>query len=425
MSGDQAVRLRGGGGAQALVGDPLRLIRTLRFVSLACQAVVVLVVSTGLGVELPRGPLVAVILAGLAFNLWPRPAAAPPGDTLVIGELVFDIAQLGALLALSGAATNPFAALLLLPVVIAAASRPGGPCWTVALAALGCYTVLLLATPSLPALRGGGGFDLHVLGMWLGFVISVVVVSVFVAGLGRALERQREALEAARERAASGEKLVALGALAASAAHELNTPLNTLALLADELAEEAGEGQARVIAAELAVQVERCRAALRSLAASAGQVAAGGGAPRPLDRYLAELLAEYRRTRPGVRLRAACGGPRPAPVVVADATLGGVLVSLLDNAARVSPAEVVCDARWDEEALRVEVRDRGPGLSRTAREVAGTRPYSERPGGLGLGLYMTRLVLERLGGRLELDSCPGSGARTRVCLPLAPIRVPG
>jgi two-component system sensor histidine kinase RegB len=194
-----------------------------------------------------------------------------------------------------------------------------------------------------------------------------------------------------------------------------------MALLVEVLDEVLG-GEATAVRDQLdtlRAQIERCKGALSNLSASAGGVQLGGGGVMPIDHYLADVLAEWRRVRPGAAIETDWKGSRPVPQILADRTLTQAVTNILDNAADVSRHAIEWSASWDAHRVDMEIRDSGPGLTAQAEESVGKRPYTEKAEGLGLGLFLAHGIIERFGGRVTLANRRGGGVTTHIELPLA------
>lgn len=411
----------------------LRRILILRSIVILGWAVAGAAAYFLLRLEIPLLPLLAVVVIWLVCNghSWRRLGQCrdvTEGEFLF--QILLDVGMLVVLLFLTGGATNPFTLLLLLPLTVAAAVLPAGYSWLVAGITVLCYSVLLFFyTPF--HLTGGGGqgsFGIHVVGMWVGFVLSALLIAAFVVKMGATLRRRDQVLAAAREQALRDERVLSLGALAAGAAHELATPLGTIAMLARELEEEcAGDDAAGEHLSMLQSQVARCKRTLAGLSASAGQNQAQAGFRLALDSYLDHVLEQWLAMRPTAQINHHWEGPRPAPLIVAEQTLSQALISILNNAADASPGAVEMAATWDAQCLSLDVCDRGDGITPAVTAAVGRVPFTTKGEGkgLGLGLYLAYGVISRLGGEARLYNRSGGGACVHVDLPLSRLLVQG
>ncbi|MFP5350501.1 MAG: sensor histidine kinase, partial [Gammaproteobacteria bacterium] len=172
-------------------------------------------------------------------------------------------------------------------------------------------------------------------------------------------------------------------------------------------------------------QIERCKQILSTLASAAGETRVESGRRLPLDTYLDELMQRWRAMRPSATLHYRAAGTAAAPEIVAEQTLSQAILSILNNAADVSPHDVAVQAHWDDSAFTLEVRDRGPGLAPGADRRVGREPFSTKTAGegMGLGLFLAHATVERLGGNVWLTDVEQGGACCRIVLPLAPLCV--
>ena len=257
--------------------------------------------------------------------------------------------------------------------------------------------------------------------MWFGFVLSAILISYFAVKMSATLRERDRALAQARENALRDERLVALGTLAAGAAHELGTPLATMAVLAKDLESEcaATAGVAEPFQV-LRGQIARCKDILSQLAVSSGQTRAEAGRDLALDHYLAEIVEQWHNARPAVDIRREWRGTQPPPRIIADQTLTQAITNILNNAADASEREVEVVGHWNAAELRLEICDRGEGLSAAAASHAGEPFFTTKPPGqgLGLGLFLAQSAIRRLGGSVELFNRREGGACARIVLPL-------
>lgn len=416
---------------RSLTALNFRRLLYLRAAAIGGWILAVAFVASELGLHVPTAPLLIGIALWTLLTVasWARLGGREEiPDRVFLAEILVDVFMLTVMLYMLGGSTNPLTLLLLLPLTVSAALLPARYSWVIALATIAGYTVLLYFYVPLPLEPHAQHteFDMHVLGMWLGFIFSAGLVAAFVGRMGNTLRERDRLLALSRERALRDERIVALGALAAGAAHELGTPLNTIALLAGEIDEDRDEEALDERLRLLRDQVGRCKRTLAMLSLSAGQSQAGAGRRVRLDDYLNETVDHWRTLRPAVRASVEItGAAAEAPVIVAEQTLTQAIVSVINNAADASPREGVrILARWDAVRLALEVCDSGPGLEPDALSAVGRQVFSTKEGeGLGLGLYLAYAIIDRLGGRISHHEREGGGTCTRIDLPLAPLTV--
>ena len=259
--------------------------------------------------------------------------------------------------------------------------------------------------------------------MWVAFGVAAAFIVVFVQRVTRALaERDRE-LATARNQALRQERLASLATLAAGAAHELSTPLSTIAVVAHELERQLAQAAPEAVADARLIrdEVERCRETLSRMATDAGAPGGEGQGQEPLSRVVDEALAGL-AGREQVRVEAHGNLSRQVPLLPLRA-LGRSAQALVRNALQASPAgaEVLLRVDATPRLLRLEVSDRGSGIPPEVLARVGEPFFTTRqPGaGMGLGVFLARSLSEQLGGSFSLTSAPGSGTRAVVQVPLS------
>lgn len=344
----------------------------------------------------------------------PKPLAAWE----LFAYLQLDVLALAWLLYFSGGATNPFVSLLLLPVIVTAALLPAACVWAMAAVAVTVYTGLMFRYLPLPGMLSGHGpgFAMHLWGMWLVFVISALLISGFVTRLAAMVRQRDREVAQLREKALRDEQILTLGMFAAGAAHELGTPLSTIAILASELEREHDDPWLRADLNTLRRQVEECKTILGNLLHSA-DLGADRETTQAVDVLLERIRGRWQLLRPQVPLQVDCAGTSPAPAVTAPQALSQTLISLLNNAADACPTGVNLTGCWDARRVMIEIRDQGPGVSAETAHRLGEAFFSTKEGGTGIGLLLANAALERLGGQVSLAREPWGGTRTRIDLP--------
>lgn len=407
----------------------------LRWLAVMSQALAVLVVKGLVGLDLAAGPLLFVILGtavtNLALMLWLRRGPRVE-QWMLAGMMALDFGLLTALLFLSGGPSNPFSVLFLVHVALAAVVLKPRYAWALSLLSSACFFLLFMLPPrdaavdvamAMPHHHQHGGaeepMNLHLKGMWVAFFVAATVIAYVVTRVTRDLEQQRSEAALARMRALRSERLAALATLAAGAAHELATPLGTIAVVAKELEREltsAGQAGESVADARLIrEEVDRCKHILAQMASDAGESAGEGFTDTDARTLLAMALEEVaERERVEVVAGDDVGSLRLPPRAWARALRG-----LVRNALQASSGPVRVAAARLPGRVELTVVDQGPGMSEETLSRVG-EPFftTKEPGrGMGLGVFLARALAERMGGSLELSSVPGVGTTVRVVLP--------
>ncbi|WP_372708138.1 ActS/PrrB/RegB family redox-sensitive histidine kinase [Brevundimonas sp.] len=433
-------------------GLSLRTLVILRWMAIVGQSATVLVATLYFRFDLPLWPCIAVIAASVMMNLHAtgrlrRTDGSIPDGTMTAAHLGFDILQLTALLALTGGLQNPFCLLLVAPVTVAAASLPGRLAVLTGLLVLIATIGLFYWAMPLPW-QEGTELELPILyrfGVALALVTGVVFTAAYVWRVAADAEKLELALATTQDVLQREQRLAALGGLAAAAAHELGTPLATIQVVARELLRASTkEGAAAEDAALILQQAERCREILKRLSQQ----------PEEGDAAFAEvglkaLLEEVVEPHRGfdlefeVAVRTASGEPAPRVRRLPEVIHG--LSTLVENAADFANTRVRVQALVDAGFIEIEVVDDGPGfpadiLPRLGEPYVTSRPQGKarralaaqialaaRPGrkskktapapeviapsqgGMGLGFFIARTLLERTGGKVAVG--PGEGGR--------------
>lgn len=368
-------------------------------------------------------PVVALIVVFNALTSRRLTSGAPVNYQTLAAGVALDLVAIGALLAASGGAANPFSAVFFVHVALAASLLPART--TFALAALAaCLFASLFALPSggcCPNHPAGGAFSAHLYGMWLAFVIAAGLVSYFLTRVRGALDDRERVIAELRRRAEDNARFAALGTLAAGTAHELATPLCTIAVLAGEI--QGGEPDASAQARAIGAEVERCRGILTRM--QAGEARGREGAARAaLGPSVRRGVEAWMRAHPGAAVELDEGYGGEAEVALSPADVEAMICVLLDNALHAteeaaSDAAITVAVRAQGPAAEVIVEDLGAGIAPALEGRLG-EPFltTKEPGrGMGLGLYLIRTLLARASG--SLDAAPRTPRGTRVTLSIA------
>ena len=393
----------------------LRTILLIRWIAAAGQLMTVLIVRFGLEYPLPLVLCFVTIACLAASNLaitWVRSIRSRFGDGEALILLGFDAIQLACLLYLTGGLINPFAILILAPVLVSATvlSRRA----TITLTGIAILAITGLAYFHLPLPWAPNRFELplpYILGIWTALAVAAVFISTYVWSVAEEARRMSEALAETQSALARAQRLAALDGLAAAAAHELGSPLATISVVAHELSREvASDDPLAEDILLLASQSERCREILADIAA---QPEDRGGTPfevLPLSIYLQNALMEVGDLdcEVVVELTETCEGSEPQLPPRPEVMRG--LANLIQNAGQFARSRVEVIAHWDAQTVRIIVQDDGQGFPPSTLAVIGEPYISTRSGRgehMGLGIFIAQTLLERSGANLRFRNWGG------------------
>jgi len=412
-------------------GISLTWLLRLRWITAVAQTAAILMAKRLLPEEITATPLLALVAFGALSNVAlmlrlrkPEPVRpALPG--LILG---LDSLLLTGLLYGSGGAANPFTAIYLVHITLAAVVMRGFWAWALGVLSISGFGLLFFFNVHVHSLAhmdhgSGGGISLHLVGMWVAFAITAGLIAAFVGRVTEALRQRDEELAALRDLTARQSRLAALTTLAAGVAHEMGTPLGTIAVAAKELqrtAEALGSGGASITqdAALIREEVGRCRRILDQMAGPSG--ATLGEALQnlvwtDLEADLTDGLSQEDRARLVFVWPAMACGPMPRRGLVR--ALRAVLSNALE--ATPKPGQVKVIAREERAAWHLVIEDEGSGMAPEVLARVGEPFFSTKPtgSGMGLGLFLARTFAEQLGGELRVDSLLGQGTRVQMIWP--------
>ncbi len=398
----------------------IRTLTTLRWLAVGGQISAILIVHFVFGFPVELGLCLGAIAASAWLNIFAALRFSPQrflSDAEATAYIAFDIVQLCVLLFLTGGLQNPFALLILAPVTIAASVLPLRQTILVAALALAGVGVLGLTHLPLPWRPGESLIFPPMIngGAWVALSFAVAFFAAYAHRIAQEAAQMRSALAASQLVLAREERLAALGGLAAAAAHELGTPLATIQLTAKEMANELkGEGLLEEDARLLVEQAQRCREILGRL--SKGGAEADAMMDRiGLDLLLKEAAAPFIDARLGPAVIFEMRGPagEEPPVLRRRPEIIYGLRNIIENAVAYGRSKVLVSADWSTADIEIEVHDDGRGfapdiLGRLGEPYLGRRARERgaRSGGLGLGFFIAKTLLERTGADLVFDNRP-------------------
>jgi two-component system sensor histidine kinase RegB len=402
----------------------------LRYGMVVAEAAIVLGTRYGFRIDFPivwtLAPLAPMLASNVVLQRAREMSSRFPEQTLG-AAFVLDTLCLTAMLGLTGGPTNPFSLLYLVQITLSAVVLHKNWTWALGVLSTVCFGLLFFFHLPLAALETHHveeGLSAHLIGMWIAFVIAAGLITFFTGKVSDALRRREREVLDLQEQVAKHERLASLVTLAAGAAHELGTPLATIAVVAKELERYAmnlSAGDAVLDDAKLIrSEVERCRLILSRMSAQGAEPMGETAREIRIARLLSEVHGQVPEADRGcitVEL------PDEAitailPVQATVQAVGALVQNALD--ANLEQRPVVIRAAQTGSQLSISVVDHGSGMpDGVLRRIAEPFFTTKEPGrGMGLGTFLVRTFAERLGGRLAFQSISGQGTTATLELPL-------
>ena len=417
----------------------MQLLIQLRWLAVVGQVITISLVHWGLDIRLPLSEMLAILGGLIVINLacmwwlhW-RQHDITSSDLFV--ALLADVCALSMQLYLSGGANNPFITLYLLQITLGAVLLRPFYAWAIVVVTACCAVTLAFWYQPLQVVanKGGSMHTMYLVGLLISFGLNAMLLVAFINRIMANLQLRDARLADLRQRAAEEEHIVRMGLLASGAAHELGTPLSTLAVILGDwqrIPAVAQDNELMDDLQEMEHQVQRCKSIVTGVLMSAGETRGDAPQTTTLVTFMDRVTTQWCSHRQPVNFVYRKHIAHDVPII-SDTSLQQMIFNVLDNAQEASPAfvqlVVECDAS-DDAQLTLLVTDSGPGFRADILAQLG-KPYQStkgRPGG-GLGLFLVMNVARSLGGHIEArnrDAHLGGGAEVRISLPLAAIALP-
>lgn len=379
-----------------------RYLLGMRLAVVGLQLTALAVAETVVTLAYRAEALVLCLLYGVLATLgwlWftRRPPRAPSS---VSAGLALDLALIGGWLFLTGGYTNPLVSLLLLPIAVAIILVPLSQSIALTLSGIAVYTALVIwHTPITREHHDANLAQLHLAGMWVTFAMTAAILLLVVGALARRLRQQQEQLSTIRETRLRDEQVIALGLSAASVAHRLGTPLNTMTLLVDEIRSAFPDPDLAEDLSLMEQQLVLCGKHLQQLSSAAIQAKTAQLESLSVQDWVARLRESATLLWPAAPIEWSAAVPDCR--VAVDATLDQAILNLLANALTASPSWVAVSVRCAEHSrIEMVVEDHGKGLEAAFQDTPGEQIVGSE-NGLGVGLFLSNATIQRLGGTLK------------------------
>lgn len=372
--------------------------------------------------------LSCAVAASLVFGYWRLRRGASIAPLELLGHLLIDVSLLVGLLWLTGGISNPLISYLLVLLAVSATLLPRFMVIGFAMASTALYTFFLLLDLSSDQQMAMSGdmqemtFQLHLVGMWVIFVVSAALITVFITRMAEGIRRRELTLAKAREEALRSEQLIAIGTLAAGTAHALGTPLSTMSILLsdlDELAtENLGVPEVKEDISVLRQQVTRCRNSLTQLTRYYHKDEGRSEQTIPISAFIEDVRDYLTNIHPRSNIQITLYNIDNKHLN-SDLSIKHALINIIENGIKAAKDKVTLELRVSGADLTITIADDGPGIPAEVMENLGEPFISVRNQGMGLGIYLANASISRLGGSIEMRNRVEGGAVTRITLPLA------
>jgi len=421
---DDEVRLEGET-AQHLA---LRWVLRLRYGLIAGEIGLIIGLYFGLGIPLPPFILGSAIVAQSVSNwlLGTRRENVGRAAEHIVGALfVLDAICLSLILAFSGGPANPFSLLYLVQITFSAVVLRKVWTWILGIISTLSFGLLFWLSKDVPAFHEhsqSGEFSLHLFGMWMAFAAGALLISFFVGKMSSEARRKEREIRWMQKRLARNDRLASLVTLAAGAAHEISTPLATIAVTAKEMERDAAarpDNERLVEDARLVrSQVERCRQIVERMGAQGADPFGESPTSTSMQVLLGQVIDRFPQERERFRIQTEESANCIVPTRATVETLSALVKNAIDASPDGQPI-VLRATRSDNGILRFLIRDEGTGMSaevleRVVEPFFTTKPVGQ---GMGLGAFLAHLFAQTLGGQLLFQSAPGQGCTAILEIP--------
>ncbi len=348
----------------------------------------------------------------------------------LFGHLLIDVLFLVLLLINTSGVGNPLISYLLVLLAVSATLLPRSLVFIFALGTVLLYSSFMLADLNtehdmhINAASEETTFQLHLVGMWVIFLVSALLITFFITRMAEAIRDRELNLAIAREAEMSSEQLVAIGTLAAGTAHALGTPLSTMAVLLSDLDKMESENLTPARIKEditlLRQQVNRCKHSLTQLTLYYNKDNSEQDARIHLSELMNDIKGYVTNVHPSATITFTTDSAQD-PFVAANPSFRHAVINIIENAIRASTSHVEVTSKvltGNSRQLEISIKDDGPGIPAEVMERVGQPFISMNKDHMGLGIYLANAAVQRLGGSIEMFNVKNSGAQTTIRIPL-------
>jgi two-component system sensor histidine kinase RegB len=384
----------------------------LRFIASLGQFFAILAVNFYLEIKLPLEAMFTTLFVLNLINLVSfyryKSQKNISNKTLFI-ELLFDVVALAIQLYLSGGSVNPFISLFLLQVIIAAVLLQEIYAWLIAAITTFFYFILSFYNKNLHAFHHhdeGGFLSLHLHGMLISYVLSAILLLIFVTKINRNLKERDAKLQ-------EQQQIINIGLLASNAAHELSTPLSTIAIILNDLKTSTKNLDEDIEIMES--QVERCKNILSEILVAGDETRIREATLKEVKKGFDDLIAKWVETRKPVNLSYDFFGDENKKIIFDD-ILTKAFFNVFDNALEASPDFVRIEVKVLTKEVLVVIKDKGQGFKKDVLRKIGKANVTTKNSN-GIGLFLTINSLKKVNASFKARNLKEIGAEIVITIP--------
>ncbi|HAJ75910.1 MAG TPA: hypothetical protein DCM64_05600 [Gammaproteobacteria bacterium] len=374
--------------------------------------------------------LIGAVMISVLLGYWRLKASRVVSNLELFCHLQVDVVFLIILLLNTGGAGNPLISYLLVLLAVTATLLPRVYVNLFAVGGILIYTSFLLIDLQVEQDIAAGTinqettFQLHLVGMWVIFLVSAVLISVLITRMVSAIQDREINLAKSRENEMRSEQLVAIGTLAAGTAHALGTPLSTMAVLLTDLdkldANELGSDEIKGDISVLKQQVTRCKHSLTQLARYYNKDNPDQEDNLTLADFVNDIQDYIVNVHPAAPVSFTLQGSEDSQVV-SNLSVKHAVINIIENGIKAAKTQVDVTFKIvsdNPSHFEISINDDGPGIPSEVMEQLGEPFISMRRESMGLGIFLANATIQRLGGTIEMFNLNLGGALTLIKLPL-------
>ena len=376
----------------------------IRWIAIIGQLIAIFFVKFVIKIEIPFYESLAIILLSVIINFYSFIEERKNKSISNIKAflfLLFDTLQLGVLLFLTGGIINPFSILILAPVITSASYLPA--LLTVILSFISIIIIILLNFYFIP-LNLGNTFnfpEIYNFGLVISLIITVIFIAIYAYIFASSSRKISNALSVSKMQILNQKKITEVGSLSAATAHELGTPLNTIFLIINDLLRDSKIKEDQNIIKDIYLlksQAKRCKEILQKLSKNPLKLK-----DKFLERVkISDLIKiNFDKFNKNKKLEIIKNNSQIEPEIIFKDEIMYALGNIIQNAVLYSNKLVFVNLTYGNSLTSIKISDDGPGYSKDIFDKLGEPYISKNNNGMGLGIFISKNLIENMGGKIE------------------------